>query len=228
MKDYIKVYNDIEQGSEEWHALRRGILTASEIKNIITMAKLQPSSSEKERAYLFELAAQSVSGFTEPQYISDDMLRGHEDEIRAKILYREHYAPITDVGFIVNEKHAFKLGFSPDGLVGDDGLIECKSRRQRFQMEVILSQQIPREHIIQVQAGILISEREWCDYISYCGGMPMVTIRAYKDQEMQDAILMAANVFYDNLTEKITRYNDLMKTNARLIPTERDTEEDIL
>ena len=89
----IRYHFDIEQGSEEWHAMRCGILTASEMKFIVTPT-LKPASNDKERAHLFELLGQRITQHTEPRYISDDMLRGHEDEIEARIRYAENFAPV--------------------------------------------------------------------------------------------------------------------------------------
>lgn len=127
----IKYYHDIEQGSDEWLAVRQGILTASEMRLILTPA-MRTASNDKERAHLFELIGQRITGYTEPHYISDDMLRGHEDEVAARIRYAEHFAPVTECGFVTNDDHGVVIGYSPDGLVGDDGLIECKSRRQKY------------------------------------------------------------------------------------------------
>ena len=120
----IVYHHDLEQGSDEWLAARCGILTASEMKLIVSPT-LKPASNDKERAHLYELLAQRITGHVEPHYVTDDMLRGHEDEVEARILYAERYAPVESAGFITNGKWGFTLGYSPDGLVGDDGLIEC-------------------------------------------------------------------------------------------------------
>ncbi len=76
------------------------------------------------------------------------MLRGHGDEQEALRLYGLHYAPIEQVGFITNDMFGFTLGYSPDALVGDDGTVEVKSRRQRFQVETFIlhvpNKSIPR------------------------------------------------------------------------------------
>jgi hypothetical protein len=90
----IRYYHDIEQGSEEWHALRCGIPTASEIRLMITQS-LKTASDNKERAYLFELLGQRITGYTEPRYIDlDNAFRGHEDEIESCIRYSENFAPV--------------------------------------------------------------------------------------------------------------------------------------
>lgn len=225
----IKYHTDLVQGSEEWHAARCGLLTASEMKYIITPAKLQYAQNDKEKAHLYELLAQRITKYVEPHYISDDMLRGKNDELDAKIAYNEKYGAVTDVGFITNDKWGFTLGYSPDGLIGDDGVIEAKSRRQKFQVETIIGATIPDEHKIQVQTGLLVSERPWCDFISYCGGMHMITIRVDADKKIQDAIVAASRTFHEKLEALLAKYAEILADPAmRLIPTERRIEQDII
>lgn len=224
----MKIHKEMVQGSDEWLQARCGLLTASEMKLILTPT-LKLASNEKERQHLYELLAQRINQYVEPHYISDDMLRGHEDELRAIQLYSEEYAPVETVGFITEDKWGFVLGYSPDALVGDDGLIEVKSRRQKYQaqtiVECVTSGKIMDEYVLQAQAGLLISGRKWLDHISYCGGMPMVPIRVYPDPTIQTAILEAAQNFETRLSEKMEIY----KTNAtRFHMTERVIEEEMV
>lgn len=161
---HIQIYPDIEQGSEKWLQLRCGLLTASEMKLIVTPGTLKAASNDKERAHLYELLAQRITGYVEPHYISDDMLRGHEDEIEARNLYAKTYAPVHQVGFITNDRWGFTLGYSPDGLVGEHGQTESKSRRQKFQVQTIIEgvaeNTIMQEFVVQVQTGLAVSERK--------------------------------------------------------------------
>lgn len=216
----IRYHADLIQGSDEWLEARRGILTASEMKLIITPT-LKPASNDKERSHLFELLAQRITGHVEPAYVSDDMLRGQEDEIEARALYAEHYAPVQEMGFITNDEWGFTIGYSPDGLVGDDGGIEIKSRRQRHQIETILNGTMPADYLIQVQTGMLVTGRKWCDFISYSGGLPMAVIRVAADPAIQAAILDAAEAFEDRLITRLAAYRE---ASAGLIPTERKIE----
>lgn len=220
----IRTYSDLVQGSDEWLAARCGILTASEVKLILTPS-LKPAANDKERAHLYELLAQRITGHVEPHFVTDDMLRGHEDEIEARILYAERYAPVQEAGFITNDEWGFTLGYSPDGLVGEDGLIECKSRRQKFQVETILGAAsrgaIPQDYVLQVQTGLLVSGRKWCDFISYSGGLPMVTVRVYPDAAIQAAIIEAATAFEARLAERMAQFRAALASGTRLIPTER-------
>lgn len=220
----ITYYPELVQGSDEWLAARCGLLTASEMKLIITPT-LKVASNDKERRHLWQLMTQRITRYVAPHYINDDMLRGKEDEIEARILYDKHYAPVTEMGFITNDRFGFTLGFSPDGLVADDGFIECKSRRDDLQVEFItenlLEGVIPAEYIMQIQTGYLVSERKWCDFNSYSGGLHMVTMLVHPDHVIQEAILNAAGEFERRLAKKLERYNEAIASKARLIPTER-------
>ena len=222
----IRYHNDLEQGSEAWLAARCGLLTASEMKLILTPT-LKMASNDKERAHVSELLAQRITRYVEPHYISDDMLRGHEDEIEARLLYAKTYAPVQEVGFITNDRWGFTLGYSPDALVGDDGLIECKSRRQRFQVQTIIEGEMPADYILQVQTGLLVSEREWCDFVSYSGGLPMMTVRVWPDDAVQAAIIEAAAAFEARVAEKLAAYEAVLSTGARLVPTQRKIEQEM-
>lgn len=227
----ITYYPELIQGSNEWLAARCGLLTASEMKLIVTPT-LKVASNDKERSHLYELLAQRVTHHVEPHYVGDDMLRGMEDEIEARILYAREYAPVQEMGFITNDKWGFTLGYSPDGLVGDDGAIECKSRRQKFQVETIVENvaegSIPADYVLQIQTGLLVSERAWCDFVSYSGGLPMATIRVFPIDEVQAAILNAAGAFERRLLDKMERFHAALKSPARLLPTERRVEMEIM
>jgi len=223
----IIIYPDLIQGSDAWHSARCGLLTASEMHLIVTPT-LKVASNEKERAHLFELLAQRITQYVEPSYITDSMLRGHADEIEASILYAKHYEPVEQVGFMTNDKWGFKIGYSPDGLVGKDGLLECKSRNQKLQLKTIVEyfakDTIDPDFMIQCQTGLLVSERKWIDLVSYCGGLPMATCRVFPDEKIQTAIIEAATAFESRLAIKLDEYNALMPL---MIPTERRIEQEI-
>lgn len=224
----IKYYPDMIQGSDEWLEVRRGLLTASEMHLIVTPT-LKAASNEKERIHLFELMAQRITGYVEPQYVSDAMLRGQEDEIYARAIYAEKYGPVQEVGFITNDNFGFTLGYSPDGLVGDKGAIEIKSRSQKYQMQTILEWAVPSDYIIQVQTGLLVSRREWCDYISYCGGMPMATIRMHADSKIQDAIVETSAKFEARIKQMMLVWASRLDDGQhRLVPTERRIQQEIV
>lgn len=224
----VYIYEDLEQGSDEWFEARRGLMTASEMKFLVTPAKLELAKNEKVKMHVYELAAQRISGYVEPSYIGEEMMRGWDDEIDALEIYADNYAEVQDVGFITNDKWGFTIGYSPDSLVGEDGQVEAKSRRQKFQIQTITEGVPPKEHLIQLQTGLLVSERKWCDYISYSAGLPMYTIRVWPDEKIQTAILEAATSFEKQIEEKMQSFKTkLVSEKEKLIPTERREEGEI-
>lgn len=226
----VHVHCDFEQGSQKWLDARCGLLTASEFDRILTPT-LKIADNPKSRAHLWELAAQRISGYVEPCYISDAMLRGQEDEILARADYAKHYAPVKECGFVTNDKWGFTLGCSPDGMVGDEGLIECKSRGQKFQVQTIVEHfedgTVPDDFILQIQGQMLVTERKWCDLISRSGGLHQITMRVEADERIQDAILDAAAKFESRINEVVASYQKALASDLRLIPTERTVEEEI-
>ncbi len=221
---HITYFPEVDQGSEEWHQMRCGLLTASEMKLIMTPTG-KVADNEKTRNHVYEIAAQRLTGFVEPRYVSDDMLRGHEDEIDARIAYEKAYGGTLTMGFIVNRKWGFPIGFSPDWLVGGDGLAESKSRAQRFQVqtiaECVTADTIPADYMLQCQTGLLVSERKWLDFCSYSNGMPMAVIRVLPDEAIQAAIIEAATAFEAKVAAVMEGYRSALASGARLIPTER-------
>lgn len=220
----ITYHPDLIQGSDEWIAERCGMLTAGSMDLILTPT-LKMASNDKERSHLYELLAQRVTKYVEPSYIGDDMLRGLNEEVDARILYSEKYAMVTECGLVTNDALGFMIGFSPDGLVGDDGLIECKSRKQKYQAQTIIEGVVPNDFMLQIQTGLLVTERKWCDFVSYCGGMPMFVKRAYPDAIMQQAIVNAAMAFEERMTDKMQAYT---LATAKLHATERKIYQDII
>ena len=221
----ITILPDLVQGSDEWLAQRRGIVTASVVGRLITNTTLKPADNPESRGVVALLTAERITGWTDPVHVTDDMWRGVEDEPRARDTYAEHYAPVTEVGFMVRDDWGFPIGYSPDGLVGDDGLIEIKSRRQKKHLQTILSDQVPPENMAQLQCGLLVSGREWIDYVSYCGGMPLYVSRVYPDREWARAIIGAAVAFEKAVTTMTATFTN--RTMGYPVPPRSDLDTEI-
>ena len=209
----ITHHTDLIQGSDEWLAARCGLLTASEMKLILTPT-LKIANNDKTRQHVWELAAQRITRYVEPHYISDDMMRGFEDEVRARDLYSDRYAPAVEAGFYTNDEWGFTIGYSPDGVVGADGLIECKSRRQKYQVQTICEGEVPAEYMLQIQTGLMVTGRKWLDFISYSGGLPMFVHRVFPDPEMQAAIIDAATDFEARVSQAVQSFTDSVKAHG--------------
>ena len=217
----LQVFTEIEQGTDEWLAARCGIVTASVVGQLITPKTVKPAANDTSRALIATLVAERITGYVEPIQPNRDMERGTLSEPFARDIYADNYAPaasVSEVGFMVRDDWGFRLGYSPDGLVGEDGLIEIKSRRQKKHLATILADEVPLENLAQCQAGLLVSGREWLDYVSFCSGMPLYTKRIKPDPKWQAAILEAVAAFEEASAAMIADYTT---RTANLPPTER-------
>ena len=165
-----------------------------------------PATGDTAKMLTSLLVAERITGWSDPTFTSADMLRGVMDEPLARKVYSEHYAPVVEVGLIVRDDWGFRIGYSPDGLVGEHGLIEVKSRRSRVHLTSILADEVPAENMAQIQCGLLVSGRQWCDYVSFCGGMPLWRKRIFPDPEWQGAIVGAVRTFEESAAQMVADY----------------------
>ncbi|AXH44427.1 exonuclease [Arthrobacter phage MargaretKali] len=187
---------------------------ARELDRVITA----DVTSETALGLIMTLAAERITGFVEPTVQSRAMERGQLDEPYARDAYATHHAKVTELGFMVRNFGAYQIGYSPDGLVGDKGLIEIKSRTQKIQLRTVLADEVPGENMAQLQTGLLVSGRDWIDYVSYSGGMKLWTKRVHPDPAWQAAILDAADQAESVIAKMI---HDYLTTTAGMPDTER-------
>ena len=219
------IHEDLEQGTPEWLAARRGLMTASEM-NLVLTPTLKPSNNDKTRAHIYEIAAQRITEWTEPTYVGDAMLRGHADEITARDLYSDRIEPVEEKGFITRDFGGFTLGYSPDGCgVMSNFGIEVKSRIQKHHVKTIITDEVPVEYMLQIQTGLLITGWDYIDFISFSAGLPMWVVRVEPDLVYQDAIMTAAESFEMSVREQIAAYSDRIANCGTLIETEREPDE---
>lgn len=165
------------------------------------------ATGDTARALILNLAAERITGYVEPTYTSADMERGNLSEPYARDVYSQNYAPATTLGFMVRDLGGYQLGYSPDGLVGDDGLIEIKAPRQKKHLATILADEVPAEHMAQCQTGLFVSGRDWIDFISYNGGMPLFVKRVLPDPQWQTAILEAVTHLEETTAQILAAYH---------------------
>lgn len=168
-----------EQYSDAWWAARLGVPTSSQFSRIIK-ANGDPSKSRKE--YLYELAAERITGTQEDTFVSRAMEKGSEREGLSRMMYEmETETDVVQCGICLSD--CGRWGASPDGLVGDDGLVELKNPLGNTQVELLLMAEpkLPSKHVHQVQGQIGATEREWCDFVSYVPGLPLFVLRVYPD-----------------------------------------------
>lgn len=203
----LTIYTELDQGTDEWLEARRGILTASVIGKLITPT-LRVADNDTSRGLLATLVAERIAGHVDPAYVNADMWRGVEEEPFARDAYATHHAPVTEVGFMVREVDGTRVGYSPDGLVGDDGLIEIKSRLGKKHIQTVLDDQPPAENMAQLQCGLWVSGRDWIDYVSFCGGMALWVKRVEPDPKWHNVIEAAVEKFETDASSMTARYLD--------------------
>ncbi len=199
----MQIIRNIEQGSADWHALRSGIVTCSELEYLLVNGKGQAGFGVGAFTYMDQLIGERITG--EPADVfqgNRHTERGHELEGKARELYvARTEAELDQVAIILNHG----IGYSPDALIAADGLSEIKTKLPKFQVGVILAGEVPKEHIAQCQGGLWVSEREWIDFISYWPGMPLFIKRMHRDEAMIRTIAERVKTFYELLEERMER-----------------------
>lgn len=199
----MQIIRDIEQGSQDWHNLRIGIVTCSELECLLVNGKGKAGFGTGAFSYMDQLIGERITGeAADPFQGNRHTERGHELEGKARELYVARTgAELEQVAIILNHG----IGYSPDALVGSDGLDEIKTKLPKFQVSVILAGEVPKEHIAQCQGGLWVSDREWIDFISYWPGMPLFIKRMYRDEAMIRTISERVKTFYELLDERMER-----------------------
>lgn len=202
----LTIHPNVGQGSDEWLQLRCGILTASTIGRLITPT-LKLADNETARGLTQTLIAERISGHIEYVHPSFDMQRGTMDEPYARDMYAEQQlAPVTEIGFATRDVGGFTLGASPDGLVGELGGIEIKSRNAKTQLRTFLDDKVPAGNLAQVHACMFVLDRDWWDYVSYAGGWPLYVKRVHRDEKWDAAIVAALNAYEQQAADTIAAY----------------------
>ena len=199
----MQIITEVEQGSPEWLALRLGIVTCSELECLLVNGKGESGFGAGAFTYMNTLIGERITGeAADPFQGNRHTERGHELEAIARKLYEERLEVETkQVAIILNNG----AGYSPDSLVGGKGLTEIKTKLPKFQVEVILSGEIPKEHVAQCQGGLWISEREWIDFVCYWPGMPLFIKRAYRDEAMIRKLSERVKTFYEILEDRMNQ-----------------------
>lgn len=170
---------DIEQGTEEWHEARRGVITGSRFSDVITPVKGALSTSSKK--YMYELVAERM-GATVDFFKSDYMARGNELEDDARTAYEFiRDTKVDEVGLCLDDSKI--IGVSPDGLVGEDGGLEIKCPKETTHISYLDDGGLPLIYKPQLQGSMWITGRKWWDFMSYHPQLPPLIIRVPRDEE---------------------------------------------
>lgn len=184
----IEIFEDIDQQSAEWFAIRAGLVTASVFAKVKAQGK-DGGASVGRRDLMLKLAGEILTGEPAPEgYRNADMERGNEQEAEARALYAFTYGAVKRVGFVKNGR----MGCSPDSLLGDDGGLEIKCAIPAVQVARLLNGKLPAEHVAQVQGSMLVTGRPTWTFMSYCPKLPELVVVVKRDEaviaELQAAI----------------------------------------
>ena len=192
---------DCIQGSEEWDEIRRGKPTASCFDKILTPKTLK--LSKQCVAYQLELIAQMLPGYS-PPLPTFDMQRGSDLEPEAIAKYEFlNDIDVDRVGFVYGSEQR-TWGGSPDGLIGTDGGLETKCPKASTHLEYMLEQQVPSKYLPQVWGCLLITGRQWWDWMSFHPELTPVIVRVERDEQFDkwsDAFVPAIETFLQQLNE---------------------------
>ena len=159
----MQIIKNIEQGTDEWLKLRLGVATASNFDKIITTAGKESESLKK---YALQLATELMLEIPEPTFKNDIMARGNELEALAKEAYQEETFNVVEQ-ITMFKSDCGNFGYSPDGLVGNDGLVEIKCPLATTHFKYLIDNKMPSEYWQQVQGGLWVSQRKWIDFVSF-------------------------------------------------------------
>lgn len=195
---------DLEQGTQEWLQARCGTPSASKFDMIVTSTG---SPSKQAKKYLYQLAGERVIGKPVESYKSAAMERGIEMEGEAADLYELLTdAEVKRVGICYSDEvKAFSC--SPDRLIGEDGLLEIKCPEIHTHVEYLLSGTAPTDYFQQLQGQLLVTGREWVDFMSYYPGLKPLIVRVKRDEKFLSALKGELETFCNELaavTEKLS------------------------
>lgn len=193
---------DCIQGSDEWWEAKLGFVSASNFHKVL-------NKKTGRGLYMRKLAAERLTSLREDSFKNEVMEYGSETEQSA----RRHYEMANDckieqVGFVMRDEW---IGGSPDGLIGKDGLIEIKCPLSSTHIEIILDARMPSKHIAQVQGLLWVTERKWCDFVSFdpkVVSKPMFCVRIEQDTEYFKMLAGQVGVFVNELKAMINKIDD--------------------
>ena len=162
--------SDIEQGTDEWFAIRCGKVTASRVADVIATTKSGYSASRAN--YEAQLICEILTGKPAESFTNVAMQWGTETEPLARAQYELKTGNmVNQIGFVVHPIIE-QAGASPDGLIGEDGCIEIKCPNTSTHLDTLLSQKVPSKYITQMTWQMVCTGRKWCDFVSYDPRLP--------------------------------------------------------
>lgn len=205
----MNIIDNIEQGSDEWHSLRLGKITASRMSDVLSKGRGSTQSKMAE-TYMIELLCEQLTGETKPFFENDTMRWGTETEPQARAMYElKSGNDVREVAFIELNDY---VGVSPDGLISDDGMLEIKCPTTITQIKRALSDDYSKDYYTQIQCQLWVADRQWCDFVSFDPRLDIsasyLIQRVHKDKLFIDAMELKVNQFIGIMKERYKLLNN--------------------
>lgn len=199
------------QQNDEWFQARVGKVTASRMKDLMAQTKSGPSASRAN--YLAQLVVERLTGQPTETYTNGAMAWGVENETNARAAYQFLTDnEVEEVGFIAHPHIDFS-GASPDGLIGEDGLLEIKCPNTATHIETLLNPNIADMYNLQIHWQMACTGRTWCDFVSYDPRLPLEmqlkVQRVQRDDALISKLETAVMAFLEELDAKVIKLKEL-------------------
>lgn len=199
--------DEIIQGTDAWKALRAGKVTASRIADVI--AKIKTGEAAGRANYRADLIAERLTGIPAESYFNAAMEWGINTEPLARLAYEAVTGnQVQEVAFVPHPNIEWS-GASPDGLVGDDGLVEIKCPNTSTHLTYLLQGKVPAKYIPQMAWQLACTGREWCDFVSFDPRLPernqLFIVRYERDDAYIAEFEEEVRIFLAEVQEIITK-----------------------
>lgn len=209
--------SEIEQGTDAWHAIRCGKVTASRVADIIRTTKSGVSATRQR--YLGELVAERLTGQPTQRFKSPDMEWGTvtEEQARESYAFLSMAGDLRGIAFVDHPKIAMS-GASPDRLVGESGLLEVKCPATHTHIATLLGAPITPDYITQMQWQMACTERLWCDWVSFDPRLPedmrLFVKRVARDDKRIAELEAEVIAFLAEVSDTVARLEKLYRQEA--------------
>ena len=180
--------DEIEQRTDEWFAARLGKVTASKVADV--MARTKSGYSASRENYMAQLVVEQITGTRQESFTNSAMQWGTDQEPFARGAYEAATGNMVEETGFVNHPTIAMAGASPDGLIGDDGLVEIKCPNTATMIDTLLTGKVPQKYYIQMQMQMACTQRAWCDYVVFDSRMPAKAQLFFK-QIVRDDVFIA-------------------------------------
>lgn len=192
----------IEQGSPEWFALRAGKVTASRVADV--MAKTTTAAYQN---YMTDLIAERLTGAKTESFTNAAMQWGVDHEAQARVEYEVKTGSLVEQIAFVDHPTIQMFGCSPDGYVGEDGLIEIKCPNTSTHIDYIRQDKAPAKYVNQMQCQMAVTGRKWCDFVSFDprlpDGLQLFIVRLERDDEYISKMESVVQEFLNEVTSAV-------------------------